>query len=337
MSFEDQEDSIKVYALQVFNEMLQNEQQKAGQAVNAFNSGMDFGGTSLTSLIRRPELECQLDFRNQEDLAESLGRAYIEEAESVAPKLKRGFTSEEVDLFHNHGIFYGAHISPKLLALTEGLYVDHSDLLLEGFPDPYFLHKQPREVAENYFSELKKQRGLDLDLGSLVLADTTTPRGYEGKKILNPTKLNEKLSNLSRLTNDYLESSGVNIDPLCLISTDTDSPHRILLAKGESPMGGYPLTPGLTMCGSTASQEGLDFQYMYRIGLIAQAISSNIVASKVRGTFFPFTLVGMLSPFGYTQEAIDTGNMGDLRYEGNIDMKKEFDFQYKKNIQRMLE
>lgn len=337
MKFENQEVSVKIHALQIFNEMLQNEQRKADQAVSAFNSKMSFGGTSLTALIRRPELKSQIEPENYKELAEEIGRAYIEESERVLPLLERGFTSKEVGLFQKHGIFYGIHVSPKLLALTEKLFIEHKELLLNGFPDPYFLYKYPQEVIENYFTELKKQRGLELDLGSIVLADTTTPRKYEGKKILNPCRLNEKLTELSKLTGEFLNDSYMNIDPLCFISTDTDSPHRMLLAYGEKPMRGYPLTPGLTMCGGTSSLEGLDFMYMYRIGLIAQSISSNIVASKITGTFSPFTFVGMLSPFGYEKGAIATGKMADLRYKGNINLKTEFDFQYKKNIERLVD
>jgi len=327
----------KALSLNLFNEMLQNEQQKAIQATQAFSSGNDFGGTSVSALIRRPALTSQLEPKSYEELADTIAEAYIREAEDVYKKLSNGFTPEEVDLFREHGIFYGVHLSPKLIALTEGLVVEHKDLLLDGFPDPYNLHKEPQEVIDRYFSELREQRGFEIGPRSLILADTTTPRGYEGKKILNPTNLNDKLVQLSRLTTQAIRNRGKKVDDLYFLSTDTDSPHRVLLAEGKKATDGYPLTPGLTMCGSTATIENFDFKYAYRLGLIAQGISNNIVSSKITGNYSPFVFTGMLSPFGYTNGAIPTGKMGKLRYPGDIDMRKEFLFQHDQEISRMID
>ena len=143
-------------------------------------------------------------------------------------------------------MFYGVHISPKFLALAENLVVEHSELLLDGFPEPYQLPKESAEVVQQYFNELKEQKGLDLDISSLVLADTTTPKGFEGKKILNPTGLNEKLKKLSELTTEAVNQRGVKCDSLYFLCTDSDSPHRLPLSQQQQVSEGYPLTPGLT-------------------------------------------------------------------------------------------
>jgi hypothetical protein len=265
-----------------------------------------------------------------------MANSYVKEAEFIEPLLTNGFSSKEVELFNQHGIFYGVHISPKMLALCEGLYVNHEELLLPGFPEPYSLPKEPPETIKRFFEELKKQRGLDLDLSSIILSDTTTPQGYEGKRILNPTNLNQKLTELSKLTTEMVKTEGKNCDPLYFICTDSDSPHRILITEQKKPIEGYPLTPGLTMCGSTAKIEGFSFNYMYRIGIIAQTLSNNIIGSRMKGKFSPFMFVGMLSPFGYVNGAVQTGKMGELRYEGNIDLRKEFDHLYEKQIRKLI-
>ncbi len=327
----------KILALQLFNQLLQNEQQKAMQAVQAFATGSLFGGTSVTALVRKPFLPQSLHPQGLEELAEAIADSYVAETRNLKPHLERAFTSTECELFLEHGLFYGVHVSPKLIALSEGLVVEHKDLLLEGFPEPYQLPKQAPEIIKEYFVRLKEERGLDLDLSSLVLADTTVPAGFEGKKILNPSNLNVKLSRLSSLITDLIKQKSVNVDALYLVSTDTDSPHRLLLSENKKPLEGYPLTPGLTMCGSTASIEGFDFLYVYRIGLIAQMIGNNIISSRMQGNFSPFTFVGMLSPFGYKNGAIPTGRMGDERYSGNLDLRKEFLFQYKSCIGRMMD
>ncbi|PIZ52330.1 hypothetical protein COY27_00610 [Candidatus Woesearchaeota archaeon CG_4_10_14_0_2_um_filter_33_13] len=295
-----------------------------------------FGGTSVTSVIRKPELEQQIEPSSYQELAEIIAGCYVRESAIVSPLLKEGFSEKERKLFAEHGLFYGVHISPKLLALSERLIVGHDDLILKGFPEPYRLPKESTEVVTAYFAELKKQKGFDLDLSSLVLSDTTTPNGYEGKRILNPTDLNPKLAKLSKLITAAINDLGVNCDPLYVICTDSDSPHRILLTQEQKPMEGYPLTPGLTMCGSTATLEGFDFKYAYRMGIISQIISNNIIGSRIKGKFSPFTFFGMLSPFGYVNGAIDTGKMGDLRYGGNIDLRTEFLFQYDTTISKMV-
>lgn len=326
----------KMLVLQLFNELLQNEQLKAAQAVQAYNAGCDFGGTSVTSLIRRPSLAQQLEPRSLDDVAESIAGAYVAEAKSLLPHLRKAFTAEEVELFAGHGIFYGVHVSPKLLALAEGLVVEHKDLRIDGFPEPYSLPKMPREVIDAYFTKLREERGLDIDLTSIILSDTTTPQGFEGKRILNPSNMNSKLVTLSELVAQRLQDKGVRADPLYLLCTDTDSPHRVLICQNQKPLEGYPLTPGLTLCGSTATMEGFDFKYVYRFGLIAQTITSNIIGSRMQSSFSPFVLVGMLSPFGYTNGAIPTGKMGNLRYEGDIDLRKEFLFQYERDVEKLL-
>ena len=336
-SFEEKSLEERVLVINLFNEMLQNEQQKAIQAMNAFSSRKDFGGTSISSLIRRPCFKHQLEPKNYEELAKIIADAYISESSTVLDGLRRGFTPEEVDLFNEHGVFYGVHLSPKLLGLVEGLTIDHKDLLLKGFPDPYSLPKESREVVEAYLGELKRQRGLDITLRSLVLADTTTPRGYEGKKILNPSGLNDKLVKLSDLTTCAIKNAGKRADSLYFLATDTDSPERTLITEGLKPIDGYVLTPGLTMCGSTATMSGFDFKYSYRIGLIAQGITNNIVASKISGEYSPFMFVGMLSPFGYTNGAIPTNEMGRLRYPGDIDLKKEFLFQHDNCVRKLID
>lgn len=327
----------KVLALQLFNEMLQNEQQKAAQAVQAFNNGVNFGGTSVTALLRKPNLCDQLSPTSIEDLADSIAEHYVHESRAVVPLLRKAFTPDEVRLFEEHGVFYGVHISPKLIAISEGLVVDHDDLVLDGFPDPYSLKlRADKEMLRNYFIQLREQRGIDVNLTSIVLSDTTTPRELEGKRILNPTDLNRKLADLSAITTRKIRQKGLSVDQLYMLSTDTDSPHRLLVCQGLSPLQGYPLTPGLTMCGSTASMEGFDFKHVYRIGLIAQIISNNIVGSKMMDVFSPFMFIGILSPFGYVNGAIPTGKMGEMRYDGDIDLKKEFLFQYDKELKRLM-
>ena len=295
-----------------------------------------FGGTSITALIKRPILDQPITKEGYDFLADQIARSYVEETKALEPYLKKGFTKSECGLFAEHGIFYGIHISPKLLALCEGLIVEHKELLLPGFPEPYQLPKQPPEIISAYFRELKLQRGLDLALSSLVLADTTTPCGYEGKKILNPTNINEKLVDLSTRVTARIKGLHCSVDPLYLVCTDTDSPHRILLSEGRKILDWYPLTPGVTLCGSTASMEGFDFRYLYRIGLIAQQLGGNIISSRIREEYAPFIMVGMLSPFGYQNGAIPVGKMGDLRYPGNIDLKKEFFYLYERDINTLL-
>lgn len=326
----------KVLALNLFCGLLQNEQQKAAQAMHAFNCGMAFGGTSISALVRVPSFDSQVEPRSFDELADLIARKYVEELRAVQGSLGRAFIDREVKLFEEHGLFYGAHISPKLIGLTEGLLVEHRDLLLPGFPDPYQLPNAPKTVIEAYFRDLKSQRGLDLKLSSLVLADTTTPKGYEGKKILNPVNLNEKLSRLSSLATQAIRNRGERCDELYLLCTDTDSPQRILLAEGRRVLEGYPLTPGLTMCGSTASMNGFDFKYAYRLGLIAQGLTNNIVSSKFNGCYSPFVFFGMLSPFGYVNGAIPTGKMGEIRYPGDIDLRKEFLFQFDNHIKKLI-
>ena len=295
-----------------------------------------FGGTSVTSLIKVPELNQQVYPGSYSDLAEIIAEQYVQESRAIEPLLDRAFTPKEFELFLEHGLFYGVHVSPKFLALAENLVVEHSELLLEGFPEPYQLPKESTEVVQEYFKELKKQKGLDLDISSLVLADTTTPKGFEGKKILNPIGLNEKLKKLSELTTTAVNERGVKCDELYFLCTDSDSPHRLLLSQQQRVSEGYPLTPGLTMCGSTATMDGFDFKYIYRFGTIAQLLSNNIIGSRMKRKFSPFTFVGMLSPFGYVNGAIPTGEMGKLRYEGNMDLKKEFLHQHEKCIQRLM-
>lgn len=335
-NFNEESRDNKILALNLFNELLQNEQQKAFQAVNAFRSGNYFGGTSISSLIKFCEYKEKIEPQSYEELADKIADAYIMEEERIFSKLSNGFISDEIELFKEHGVFYGVHISPKLIGLTECLSVNHNDLLLEGFPDPYNLPNEPVEVVNEYLVELRKQRGIDIELSSIVLADTTTPKGYEGKKILNPFCLNDKLARLSVLIKEAMDSKNRFIDPLYLLSTDTDSPHRKLITERKSPLEGHVLTPGLTMCGSTSKIDGFDFKFAYRLGLVAQSLSNNIVASKINSKYKPFMFVGMLSPFGYVNGAIPTSEMGKLRYEGDIDMKREFEFQYDKCIRKLM-
>ena len=295
-----------------------------------------FGGTSISSIISKPELTTSLNPSSYEEIADVIATSYVSASKEIQPHLGKAFTEQEIALYKEHGIFYGVHISPKLLALAENLVVSHDDLLIEGFPEPYMLPKQDPEVIAAYFSILKEKNGLDLDISSLVLADTTTPKGYSGKRILNPIGLNEKLKKLSELTTEAIKNQGMECDPLYFLCTDSDSPDRILLSSGKKSLDGNPLTPGLTMCGSTATMEGFDLTYMYRIGLVTQMLSNNIIGSRMKGKFSPFTFVGMLSPFGYVNGAIPTGEMDALRYEGNMDMQKEFLYQFDKTIAKML-
>jgi len=295
-----------------------------------------FGGTSISSIISKPELDFPLDPNSYEEIADVIANSYVRAAREVQPHLGNAFSEQEIALYKKHGVFYGVHVSPKLLALAENLVVSHEDLVLDGFPEPYVLPKQDAEVIANYFAALKERKGLDLDISSLVLADTTTPEGYSGKRILNPVGLNEKLKRLSELTTEAVKSRGMECDPLYFLCTDSDSPHRIMLSLGKKSLDGNPLTPGLTMCGSTARMDGFDLTYMYRIGLVTQMLSNNIIGSRMKGKFSPFTLVGMLSPFGYVNGAIPTGEMDALRYEGNIDMHKEFNYQFDKTIAKMI-
>ena len=295
-----------------------------------------FGGTSISSIISKPELTTSLDPSSYEEIADVIANNYVNAAREIQPDLRNAFSEKEIALYKEHGIFYGVHVSPKLLALAEGLVVSHEYLLLEGFPEPYVLPKQSTEVIAEYFAALKEQKGLDLDISSLVLADTTTPEGYSGKRILNPVNLNEKLKKLSGLTTDAVRAQGMECDPLYFLCTDSDSPDRMMLSSGKKSLDGNPLTPGLTMCGSTATMEGFDLTYMYRIGLVTQMLSNNIIGSRMQGKFSPFTLFGMLSPFGYVNGAIPTGKMDALRYEGNLDMQKEFMYQFDKTIVKML-
>ncbi len=296
-----------------------------------------FGGTSVTALINQPILAEAITLQGYDHLAQIIAKSYKEEAQKILPVLNNAFTAEECALFQQHGLFYGLHISPKLLALSEGLIVEHKELLLPGFPEPYQLPKHPPEIINAYFQELKVQRGIDIELSSLILADTTTPKGYEGKKILNPSHINEKLTHLSQLITEKLKESNYLVDSLYLLSTDTDSPDRLLLSTQKKILSGYPLTPGVTLCGSTAAIDGFDFRYIYRMGLIAQQISSNIIASRLRQEYTPFVFFGMLSPFGYTNGAIPVGKMGNLRYSGNIDLKKEFGYVYENTITKLME
>ena len=295
-----------------------------------------FGGTSISSIISKPELDAPLNPSSYEEIADVIANNYVNAAREIQPSLGNAFTEQEIELYKEHGIFYGVHVSPKLLALAENLVVSHEDLLVEGFPEPYSLPKQDSETINAYFAALKEQKGLDLDMSSLVLADTTTPEGYSGKRILNPTGLNEKLKKLSELTTEAVRDQGMDCDPLYFLCTDSDSPDRMLLSSGKKSLDGNPLTPGLTMCGSTATMEGFDLTYMYRIGLVTQMLSNNIIGSRMQGKFSPFTLVGMLSPFGYVNGAIPTGEMDALRYEGNMDMQKEFLYQFDKTIAKMI-
>src|SRR3989344_3476278 len=327
----------KLLAIQIFNQLLQNEQQKAAQAVQAFNTDSLFGGTSVTALVRRPSLQKPLYPAGLEELAEVIANCYTTEAKLLEPRLEAAFTTTEVELFREHGLFYGVHVSPKLLALSEGLVVEHKDLLLKGFPEPHQLPKQSPEMVKEYFAKLKEERGLELDLSSLVLADTTVPQGYEGKKILNPSNLNTKLTKLSTLVTNKIREKNVSVDSLYFISTDTDSPHRLLTSENKKVLEGYPLTPGLTMCGSTASMDGFDFMYMYHIGLIAQTIGNNIISSRMQAAYSPFTFLGMLSPFGYKNGAIPTGKMGEERYPVNLDLREEFMYQNKTCVGRMVD
>jgi hypothetical protein len=295
-----------------------------------------FGGTSISSIISKPELDVALDPSSYEEIADVIANNYVNAAREIQPQLSNAFSEQEIALYKEHGIFYGVHVSPKLLALAEGLVVSHEDLLLDGFPEPYVLPKQDAEVIAEYFAALKEQKGLDLDISSLVLADTTTPEGYSGKRILNPVNLNEKLKRLSELTTDAVKAQGMECDPLYFLCTDSDSPDRMMLSTGKKSLDGNPLTPGLTMCGSTAKMDGFDLTYMYRVGLITQMLSNNIIGSRMQGKFSPFTFVGMLSPFGYVNGAIPTGEMDALRYEGNMDMQKEFLYQFDKTIAKMI-
>src|SRR3989338_8253152 len=204
----------KILTLQLFNQLLQNEQKKAAQAVQALNTDSLFGGTSVTALVRRPSLQKPLYPAGLEELAEVIANCYTTEAKLLEPRLGAAFTTTEVELFFEHGLFYGVHVSPKLLALSEGLVVEHKDLLLKGFPEPYQLHKQSPEMVKEYFAKLKEERGLELDLSSLVLADTTVPQGYEGKKILNPSNLNTKLTKLSTLVTSKIREKKMPTDSL---------------------------------------------------------------------------------------------------------------------------
>ncbi|MEK6889703.1 MAG: hypothetical protein AABX35_00790, partial [Nanoarchaeota archaeon] len=115
--------------------LMQNEQQKAQQAVGAYRVGSDFGGTSISALVRVPELNNSIAPKNYVELADIIADSYIAETSKMSKKLKRAFTRKEVDIFKEHGLFFGLHISPKLLGITEGLTVNHREINLEGFPD----------------------------------------------------------------------------------------------------------------------------------------------------------------------------------------------------------
>lgn len=326
----------KFYQIMIANALVQNEQQKALQTVSAFRAGIQFGGTSVTSLITLPEMKVSLAPKSYEELADIIAEEYKKESDKIFPKLRGALSAEEVDLFAQHGLFFGIHISPKLLGITEKLVVTKEDLLLPGFPDPYELPRAEPEKIDAYFRELREKRGMNINSRSLILSDTTTPKELEGKRILNPIKLNDKLSTLSTLIQEAGSTKGLKMDAPYVLCTDSDSNYRISLVKGVSSLEETTLTPGLTPCGSTAKMEDFDFLYFYRMGLIAQLLSNNIIASKIRGIYNPFTFYGMLSPYGYKNGAINPGKMGNLRYPGDIDLIKEFEFLVKAKINRLI-
>lgn len=329
---------FRLGAIQIFQTLLHNEYVKSQEALFRFdfvNNTNWFTGTSLTGLVSVASYTEPIELYNKglDALAVSIAKAYIELMSQNLILFGEKLRLNDLTLFKKLGLFHSVELSAKVLSIATGFAVVEEDLSIPGFPDSYQISNSPSHVVDGYFNALEKKLGREISKASVVLADSSYPNNMiPGKKILHTINTNDLLSELSPMVIKHInelkssnkQTRDLELEGLVLICSDTDSPQRYSLAMKHDVGEGYPLTPGVTLLGATSPIEEISILQLYRMAVIAQIVRGNSVGSNCMNKFYPFTFFGIITPIDIVSGMFTPSRCGELRYSGNIDLKKEF-------------
>ncbi|MBS3074867.1 hypothetical protein J4429_00250 [Candidatus Pacearchaeota archaeon] len=350
----------KVYLLDIYRDILANEQIKKCQLLNNRDvyfkdSNMTLQGTSVSGLSSPAILDRPIIFdknnsikQNLDKFTSILAECYLKNMKNDLKVFKKAFP-DDIEQFRKIGTYWVGHISAKMLGLIFKLDIDMDKL----DPNKYRINVPFYQLMNNSkYSKLKKlylektnNHSIKfISKKSFILSDSTGARGIVNDvnskersriRILVPSNVNNILSIISKLTvkkinllkSKYKETENLNLKSLALICSDTDSPEGIYRELEWRPIEGYPLTPGCFILGSTGSLDlyCLQAKYIYRLSLAAQEEMKNSITSNIKGKYTPVVWFGALSLHALTEHKIvDTEKLSELRYDGDYDPKKEF-------------
>ena len=360
-SWDNLNDTSKVYMLGIYRDILANEQLKKCQLLNnrdvysKLNSNATYQGTSISGLSSPVSLNKPIIFdenntveQNMDIFTTILAESYLKNMKTDLKIFKKAFP-DDYEKWRQIGTYWVGHISPKVLGLIFKLDLDMNKIAPEkyGIEVPFY-----QLINNSKYSKLKKQylkmisnNSFNLiNKKSFILSDSTGARGVVNDvnskdrnkiRILVPANINNILAYISKQTvqkinklkTKYKQTKKLNLKSLALICGDTDSPESIYRELGWNPIKGYPLTPGCFILGSTGSIDlyCLQAKYIYRLCLASQEETKNSITSNIKEEYIPIVWFGALSLHALTEhKIIDTEKLSELRYRGDFDPKKEF-------------
>lgn len=353
-------DISKVYLLDIYRDILANEQIKKCQLLNNRdvyfkNSKMTFQGTSVSGLSSPVVLKEPIIFDKNNSVEENieifttiLAESYLSNMKNDLKVFKKAFP-DDLDQYKKIGTYWVGHISAKMLGLIFKLDIDMDkiDPKKYGIDVPFYQlmnNSQYKKLKKEYLEKINNHSFNLISKKSFILSDSTGARGVVNDvnsknrnriRILIPSNVNNILSFISKLTvkkinqlkDKYKETKELNLKSLALICSDTDSPEGIYRELGWNPYEGYPLTPGCFILGSTGTLDlyCLQTKYIYRMCLASQEETKNSITSNIKGEYIPIVWFGALSLHALTEhKIIDINRLSELRYEGDFDPKTEF-------------
>ena len=330
----------------LFSNRLANELFKAMIAVRGFAEDQRWNrycGTSYSTVVASPCLRggalepgCGLA-----GVAQAMAAAWIEVARDLASPIEASMSSQDHALLKQYGIFYAAEVSPKALAIAMGHVIESDQLARLGVPDLYCLPEYPPEQQEEIEHMIAENVTFPVTRQTLLLADSTIPDKGPQRYVLPPCDMNVLLVELGRKVRrivagqrrdepDNLFGGG----PSLLLSADSDNPYRSWQHFGGPYVDGGVFTPGLTLMGSTGSPGAVNIFTIYRLAAVAQLLRGNVISSRVEKAYQPFTFFGMGTPLDIATGMLDLSALRELRYLGNLDIKREFDLN-RKELERL--
>lgn len=310
-----------------------------------------FQGTSVTSITVPCELREPLRLDGVEQLEESIADHYIALHRKHEKTVRKAIV-EDVSSWMREGLFYSVLLSSKIISQAFQFKVKAQDVVFKiggKTIDPHEILTYPQELRQRYFEAAKKRIDCFADCGitqqelesSLVLADISKPRieEYADHLLLAPFRCNEIAAVLSSRVRDLIEAkSKGKIKPrsLAIIIYDSDTPYAYHHLMGHNGRDAAPILPGLTVLGSSGTIDALRWLYLYRISLVGQKIMKSSLYSEVHKRFMPFVYYGVLVQRD-ADILLQMGDLGRLRYRGNIDPAIEFHYlldslvEYRKN------
>lgn len=344
-------DSRNLDRLNIFHRLLLHELMKASQATKWFSlddGNNKFSGTSYTGLVSLPMLKapiCSVSMTTK-SIGDLLAELYLLTMERDLKRLGNSIPSRYQELYVRHGLYQTVHMSSKFLSQALGLMFPSELLSIDGFRDCHSLAEEAPETAESFLMKLRERLNAKISLGDITLADSTYPSELAaGKRVLGTSNTNSLLHQIAESCKEKIEwglrklwqvDSPQLIGPQ-LVCSDTDNSYRYYVAAGYAEKNGDVFIPGPTLLGATGNLHNVDVFRIARIALCAQMVTGNSIHSDITRIYNPFCFFSVLPPDDLATGLVPKAGLSDLRYEGNISPKYEYENPVvQKKITRLL-